>query len=69
MRQEVLAVKVVDAEISKKFDDIKEFLGLKNDAEVVRFLVNFFWRRIQQKGSSVFVDVDSDVKVFEEVKE
>ena len=68
VRQEVLAVKVVDAEISKKFDDIKEFLGLKNDAEVVRFLVNFFWRRIQQKGSSVFVDVDSDAEV-EEVEE
>ena len=46
---------------------MKDYLGLENDSEVLRFLVNEFLRRVEKKP--VFVDVDSDVEVFEEVKE
>ena len=34
----------LDREAEKRFSQIKKFLGLENDTEVVRSLINSFWR-------------------------
>jgi len=45
MVAEIKNIKISDAETIAKFEEIKTFLGLKNDAEVIRFLINWFLRR------------------------
>ena len=52
-------MRVTDSETIKKFEDIKRFLGLRNDAEVLRLLVNAFWRKIRYK-KVVFEEVVVD---------
>ena len=61
------AIKISDEKTIHRFQKVKDYLGLENDSEVLRFLVNEFLRRVEKKP--VFVDVDSDAEVFEEVKE
>jgi len=61
----VKGIKISDEATIKKFQAIKEYLGLENDSEVVRFLVNDFLRRrkvLEVKGG--FIDSDSDAEVF-----
>lgn len=36
----------IDKEFLSKFEAVKEYLGLENDAEVVRFLVNAYYRDV-----------------------
>ncbi|MEM2936275.1 MAG: hypothetical protein QW231_03765 [Candidatus Bathyarchaeia archaeon] len=36
-------------EIAERFTRIKEHLGLKNDTEVLRSLINWFWREHQEE--------------------
>jgi len=36
----------VDPSFIEKFEAVKEYLGLENDAEVVRFLVNAYYRDV-----------------------
>ena len=38
-----------DGKIAKRFSQIKEQMGLKNDTEVVRALINWYWREYQEK--------------------
>jgi len=42
----VKGIKISDEATIKKFQAIKEYLGLENDSEVVRFLVNDFLRKV-----------------------
>lgn len=50
------SVKIGDEETAEKFKRVKEFIGLKNDAEVLRFLLNKFIKEVIEK--------DCDVKPF-----
>jgi len=36
----------VDPSFIEKFEAVKQYLGLENDAEVVRFLVNAYYRDV-----------------------
>jgi hypothetical protein len=45
MVAEIKNIKISDEETIAKFEEIKTFLGLKNDAEVLRFLINWFLRQ------------------------
>jgi len=36
----------IEEDFLKKFEAVKEYLGLENDAEVVRYLVNAFYRDV-----------------------
>lgn len=62
-------IKLGDEKTIKKFETVKAFLGLENDSEVVRFLINDFLRRHRiaenRRNGSSFVDADGDVEVFE----
>ncbi len=42
MVAETKCIKLSDSDSIQKFEQVKRFIGLKNDAEVVRFLVNWF---------------------------
>lgn len=47
MKKLVKGIKLtVEEDFLKKFEAVKEYLGLENDAEVVRFLVNAFYRDV-----------------------
>ncbi|WP_290596606.1 MULTISPECIES: hypothetical protein [unclassified Archaeoglobus] len=47
----VLSLRVVmDKELEEKFSEIKKELGLASNAEVVRFLVNRFYKELVNKG-------------------
>lgn len=37
---------MVDEKFLEKFEKVKEYLGLESDAEVVRFLVNAYYRDV-----------------------
>jgi len=37
-------IKIGDIETIQKFDEIKEFLGVKDDSEVLRVLINYYYR-------------------------
>jgi hypothetical protein len=37
--------------IVQQFDDVKEYLGVTNDTEVLRFLIADFWRNLKRRGS------------------
>ncbi|MDI9610490.1 MAG: hypothetical protein QFX36_04090 [Archaeoglobales archaeon] len=56
----VKCIKISDSETVKRFEEIKEQLGLRNDSEVLRFLVNRFYRIIN-KG---LIDVDADLEIL-----
>lgn len=58
--ENVLAVRVTDEETIRRFREIKEYLGLKNDAEVFRLLVNSFWRKL--RGLTDFPVILGEVK-------
>ncbi|AGK61062.1 hypothetical protein Asulf_01061 [Archaeoglobus sulfaticallidus PM70-1] len=48
----VLNIRIkVDRKFEEKFMKIKEELGLNSNAEVVRYLVNRYYKELQQKGS------------------
>ncbi|MDI9610491.1 MAG: hypothetical protein QFX36_04095 [Archaeoglobales archaeon] len=43
-------IKITDSkEFFEKFEEIKNYLGLENDAEVVRFLVTAYHRELQKQ--------------------
>ncbi len=44
----------VDKEFLEKFERVKEHLGLESDAEVVRFLVNAYYRDVVLPGLKEF---------------
>lgn len=50
----------LDKESLEKFEKVKEYLGLESDAEVVRFLVNAYYRDIVVPAIKVFKE---DVEV------
>lgn len=52
----------LDENESKKLEKIRTVLGLKSNAEVIRFLLNNFFRRLEKKGG--YIDADSDAEVF-----
>lgn len=37
---------LVNEDFLQKFKETKEFLGLESDSEVIRYLVNFFYREV-----------------------
>jgi len=39
----------LDKEMMEKFEDVKIFLGLSRDAEVVRFLINEYFKKIHHR--------------------
>ena len=45
---------VVDENFLEKFEKVKEYLGLESDAEVVRFLVNAFYRDVVLPKKKIF---------------
>ena len=50
--KKVLSLRVVmDEELEDKFNKIKDELGLSSNAEVIRFLVNRFYKELVKKGS------------------
>jgi len=49
MKEELRIYLRADGDIAKRFWRIKEQLGLKNDTEVVRSLINWYWREHQEK--------------------
>jgi hypothetical protein len=50
--RKVLSLRVVmDDELEDKFNKIKDELGLSSNAEVIRFLVNRFYKELVKKGS------------------
>ena len=44
------SIKLSDRETIEKFESVKDYLGLKNDAEVLRFLINRFLKRMDKEG-------------------
>jgi len=50
MNQKVLIVRL-DEDHAKKFEDIKKLLGLKSDAETVRYIIHDFYKSTVQKES------------------
>jgi hypothetical protein len=38
-----------DGDIAKRFEQIKAHLGLKNDTEVMRSLINWYWKEHQEE--------------------
>lgn len=65
----VKGIKISGEATIKKFEAVKAFLGLENDSEVVRFLINDFLRRHRiaenRRNGSSLIDADADVEVFE----
>lgn len=49
MRKELRVYLRASGEIAKRFSRIKEYLGLKNDTEVLRYVINEFWREELKK--------------------
>ena len=45
----------MDEELEDKFNKIKDELGLNSNAEVVRFLVNRFYKELLKKGGLISV--------------
>lgn len=39
----------LDEDMAERFFQIKKFLGLKNDTEVLRSLINWYWNQHQEK--------------------
>ena len=39
----------LDGEIAKRFSQVKRYLGLKNDTEVLRSLINWYWWEHQEE--------------------
>jgi hypothetical protein len=50
--------------IAQQFDDIKEYLGVTNDSEVVRILIADFWRNHILRAKSK----EKEVKVWNGLK-
>ncbi len=51
MEKKVLSLRIImDDEFEEKFNKIKSELGLNSNAEVVRFLVNRFYKELMKKG-------------------
>jgi len=55
-------IKISDPETIQKFEAIKQQLGLKNDVEVLRYLVNRFYKFLVEKKG--YIDADSDAEVI-----
>ena len=55
----------MDEELLKKYEEVKKFLGLEADAEVIRFLINQFHRTYIQKKKDLD-DVLDDMVVYKE---
>jgi len=50
MREEELKIYLRLSEpLASRFIKIKEYLGLKNDTEVIRALINFYWREHKEE--------------------
>jgi len=39
----------MDGDVAEKFQRIKEQMGLKNDTEVLRMLINWYWKQHQDE--------------------
>ncbi len=54
--KKVLSLRIImDDEFEEKFNRIKDELGLNSNAEVVRFLVNRFYKELMRKGALISV--------------
>ena len=49
MEKELKIYLRADGEIAKRFSLIKEHVGLKNDTEVLRSLINWYWREHEEE--------------------
>ena len=49
MTEELRIYLRADGDTAERFTQIKEHLGLKNDTEVLRSLINWYWRENQEK--------------------
>jgi hypothetical protein len=50
--KKVLEVELIlDGELMERFRRIKEYLGLKDDAEALKFIINWFFKERLAKGS------------------
>lgn len=50
---EVKGFRVTGKDFVNKFNEIKEYLGLESDAEVIRFLVNYFWKKFVKERKPI----------------
>jgi hypothetical protein len=50
----------LDEDMLRKFEMVKAYLGLGSDAEVVRYLVNAFYRDVVEQNERVFKNKKSD---------
>lgn len=50
--KKVLSLRIViDDALEKRFSEIKDELGLNSNAEVIRFLINKYYKQMIEKGS------------------
>lgn len=49
MTEEMRIYLRVEGEIAERFSRIKEHLGVKNDTEVLRSLINWYWREHREE--------------------
>jgi len=52
----------MDKDLEDKFNTIKNELGLSSNAEVVRFLVNRFYKEIMKKGGLIWILLPNIIK-------
>ena len=52
MTEVILSTKL-QGELAERFEEIKKFLGIANNSEVIRYLINHYYRSaIQKAGGS-----------------
>jgi len=52
----------MDKDLEDKFNTIKNELGLSSNAEVIRFLVNRFYKEIMKKGGLIWILLPNIIK-------
>lgn len=56
--------------LSSRFDIIKSALGIQNDAEVVRFLIqNYYREHLEVKKSETLSEIEQDRKIIKKFME
>ncbi len=53
---------IMDKDLEDKFNTIKNELGLSSNAEVIRFLVNRFYKEIMKKGGLIWILLPNIIK-------
>ncbi|MGM0470153.1 MAG: hypothetical protein ACQERB_15240 [Promethearchaeati archaeon] len=66
--------KILHAELksnlSTRFEIIKSFLGIQNDAEVVRYLIQYYYKEnLESKNSSERAELENDREIIRKFME